>query len=235
MRVGVVGDLHAPATHPGYLAFCRDVFAAWDVSKVVFIGDVADWHRVSRHVKNASTRGAQGEYEDALEIIARWYEAFPTAEVCEGNHDKRIIRAAWDAEVPEVMLRDYNEVWETPKWRWHVGERAYVEIDGVHYTHGTTAPANRPALSLAKMLGKSVVCGHHHKEGGVSWVCNPDFRRFGLDTGSGIDECHPAMRYGMDYISKAVRSCGVVIDGLPYHEIMRCAHGEPYHRARFRR
>lgn len=201
---------------------------------MVFIGDVADWHRVSRHVKAAGTRGAEGEYEEALGVLAEWHKEFPRADVTEGNHDKRIIRAAWDAEVPEVVLRDYNEVWQTPTWRWHCGAVPSVVIDDVLYTHGTSAPAGRPALSLAKLIGQSVVCGHFHKEGGVSWTCRPEARRFGMDTGCGIDDTHPAMRYGMDYVAKSVLSCGVVVDGLPYHEIMRAGPGEPYNRKRFR-
>lgn len=233
-RVGVVGDLHAPAVHPGYLAFCSDVFEAWRVDRVVFIGDVADWHRVSRHVKAAGTLGADGEYADALKVVQQWYARFPSADITEGNHDKRIIRAAWDAEVPETMLRTYNEVWETPRWRWHVADKAFVEIDDVHYTHGTTASGMMPALGLAKLLGRSAAIGHFHKWGGVNWLCRPDCRRFGLDVGCGIDDLHPAMRYGMEYASKCVLGCGVVIDGLPYHEIMPCSTGERYHRSRFK-
>lgn len=234
-RVLVIGDLHAPATHPGYLSFCQDIGEAWGCDRTVFIGDVADWHRISRHVKNASSKGAQGEYREAKAVLAKWYKVFPDADVTEGNHDRRIIRAAWDAEIPEDALKTYNELWGTPKWRWHQGDKAYVEIDGVHYTHGTTASGSQPALGLARLMGQSVVCGHFHKWGGVAWVCRPNVRRFGMDTGCGIDDQHPAMRYGVEFANKCVLSCGVVIDGTPYHEIMPCGPGEAYHRRRFKR
>ena len=80
----------------------------------------------------------------------------------------------------------------------------------------------------------STVIGHCHSVAGIKWACAPDRRVFGMDTGCGVDISHPAMSYGRNLIRKPILSAGVVIDGIPYHEIMPMAKGETYHRSRFR-
>ena len=37
MKVLVIGDCHEPVSHPGYLAFCQDLYADWDCDQVVFM------------------------------------------------------------------------------------------------------------------------------------------------------------------------------------------------------
>lgn len=234
-RVLVIGDLHAPATHPGYLPFCKDIREAWGCDRVVFIGDIVDWHRVSRHVKNSKTRGSSDEYAEAKACVQKWYKAFPKADVTEGNHDKRIRRAAWDAEIPEEALKNYQELWGTPGWKWHTDDEGYIVIDDVNYSHGTTASGTNPAASLASLLGQSAVIGHFHKQACISWIARPDVRRFGMSVGCGVDAHHPSMRYGAEYALKSVLACGVVIDGMPFLEAMRCGPGEPYHRSKFKK
>jgi hypothetical protein len=54
-----------------------------------------------------------------------------------------------------------------------------------------------------------------------------------MDTGCGVDDSHPAFSYGKNFLRRSVLSCGVVIDGVPYHEIMPMARGEKYHKSRF--
>jgi hypothetical protein len=41
-----------------------------------------------------------------------------------------------------------------------------------------------------------------------------------MNVGCGVDRKHLAMKYGEDHIKKPVISCGVVIDGKPYMEMM---------------
>ena len=40
-----------------------------------------------------------------------------------------------------------------------------------------------------------------------------------MDTGCGIDDKQHAFAYGKHMKRKSVISCGVVIDGMPYHEM----------------
>ena len=229
-RVLVIGDIHEPATHPAYRAFVEDLYDYWSCDTVVFIGDIVDHHCISFWKKDVDADGVTREAEFAYAGIAKWYKAFPKAKVMIGNHDERVLRLAASVNIPARFIKDYSKVWNTPKWKWL---RA-ATIDGVHYFHGTGLSGKMPALNAAKEGMVSTVIGHCHSVAGIKWACAPDRRVFGMDTGCGVDISHPAMSYGRNLIRKPILSAGVVIDGIPYHEIMPMAKGETYHRSRFR-
>jgi len=62
--------------------------------------------------------------------------------------------------------------------------------------------------------------GHIHHVGGVKWKVSPEKRWFGMDVGCGIDDKMWAFIYAKHVVRRSVISCGVVIDGHPYHEMM---------------
>lgn len=229
-KIGVVGDIHAPVTHPAYLTFCRDIFDAWGVEDVVMIGDVVDWHAISFHAAHPDCPGPKDEYALAYESIQKWHTVFPKARVCIGNHDERVIRLAESVNIPAKFLRDYNEVWGTPKWEW-----AYdFQIDDTYYFHGTGNAGEHPAFNVMRKMCMSTVMGHIHTAAGVKWQANPNRRLFSMDTGCGIDDRAIAFAYGRHMKRRSMLGCGVVLDGVPYHEIMPCGRGEKYDRNKFK-
>lgn len=230
MKVGIVGDVHAPACHVGYLQFCQDIFDAWGVRKIVMIGDVVDHHAISFHARNPNCPGPSDEYELTLQEIGKWYKAFPKADVMIGNHDERVFRLAESVNIPSFYMRDYGEVWKTPGWSW----MDETIIDNVNYLHGTGKSGMHPAYNHAKNCCMSVVMGHVHTAGGYKWIVGPRSRHFGMDTGCGVDDKSMQMAYGKHFAKKSVLSCSVVIDGHPYHEMMPCGPGERYHRNKFK-
>ncbi len=212
----VVGDLHAPATHPRYMDFIQDMYEQWDCNRVVFIGDVVDLHAISFHAREMDAENVFGESQAAIEQVAEWHAVFPKAQVCIGNHDERVIRLASTVGIPELMLKPYAELWKTPGWQW---DQEHI-IDDVSYVHGTGLSGERPAYNRAKQTLQSTVLGHCHTVGGVNWLAGPKSTVFGLSVGCGIDPNHPAMRYGTKWLKRPMLGCGVVIDGLPYFEPM---------------
>lgn len=40
MRLGIIGDLHEPFTHPRYFDFIKGTFKNQGIEKVIFIGDI---------------------------------------------------------------------------------------------------------------------------------------------------------------------------------------------------
>ena len=132
-RVLFVPDLHEPVAHPAALEFCKDLYDAWDCNKVIFIGDVVDHHAISFHAHHPQCPGPDDEYELAYNKIQKWVEAFPKAEVMIGNHDARVLRLAETVNIPARYLRDYKEIWDTPKWEW----KYETELDGAYVFHGT--------------------------------------------------------------------------------------------------
>jgi len=79
-----------------------------------------------------------------------------------------------------------------------------------------------------------VVMGHCHAAAGVSWRANPLERIFSVDTGCGIDVDAWQFAYGKHYKKRPILSAAVILDGVPYHEVMRCGKGEIYHKDNFK-
>lgn len=229
-RVLAIGDVHAPADHPGYLPFCRDLCRKHRCNKVVFLGDVADFHAVSFHAANPQCPGPDDEYLLAKQAIKRWYRVFPKAKVCIGNHDERVIRLAESVNIPARFLRDYRDVWSTPGWDW---QHEHV-IDDVYYFHGTAQGGTHPAWNAVGKMLMSVVMGHCHSRSGVKWRANPAKRLFALDVGCGINVDAFQFAYGKHMKERPILSAAVIINGVPHHAVMPCGTGEKYHKSRFK-
>lgn len=229
MKILVIGDTHLPAVHPGYLAFCKDLHSKFKCDTVMHIGDFVDFHAISNHDKHPDAKGAGDEYELALSMAEKWAKAFPTAYVCEGNHDARIIRQAASVNIPARFLRGYNDLWGTPKWKWG----ADWQLDDVHYFHGIGCSGAYPAPNAMQKMLMSTVMGHIHTAGGIWWRANPVRRIFGMSVGTGIDDRHMSFKYAENMKVRSILSAGVVIDGTPQHIIMPCGQGEKYNRKRF--
>jgi predicted phosphodiesterase len=232
-RVLVISDLHNPATHPGALAFCRDLRNKYDCNRVVFIGDVVDHQAIksAKYAINPECPGAVDEYQLTFACLHKWIKAFPKAIVTYGNHDSRVLRIAESVNIPaRIYLRNFADVWKTPEWVWTED----VIIDGVYYFHGEGRSGLHPAWNAMKDYLTSVVMGHCHSASGVKWSANPDKRTFGLDTGCLIDIDAYQFAYGKHMRSRPMLSAAVVIDGVPQHFIMPCGIKEKYHKSRFK-
>lgn len=231
MRVLAIGDIHAPVAHPGYLSFCQDLQEEWQCEQVVFIGDVVDHHAISFHVKNPNCPGAHDEYTMTRECIQSWYRAFPVARICIGNHDERVLRLAEAANIPSVYIRTFTETWGTETWDWQFDHI----LDGAYYFHGTNQGGIHPAWNAAGKMLMPVVMGHCHARAGVKWRANPKQRVFSVDTGCGIDVGAFQFAYGKHIKERPILSAAVILDGVPYHEIMPCGPKERYHKSRFQK
>jgi len=228
-NVLAIGDLHAPATRKGYLEFNKDLCEAWDIDEVILIGDVIDWHAISFHAQNPECPGPKDEYKLAKHCVKEWHIAFPSAKVCIGNHDERPRRLARAMKIPDCLVKDYGDMWDTPNWTWDWK----FNVDEVSYRHGTGCSGIHPAWNLMNKIHQSCVIGHCHARAGVKWGCNENSRFFGADTGCGVDEKMYQFAYGKDYPVRPFLSSVVIIDGIPYLEPMRCGRGEPYHDSKF--
>jgi predicted phosphodiesterase len=214
-RVLVIGDTHFPAVLDGYLQFVKDIKAEYKCDTIVHIGDIVDHHCISFHAKHPDHPGAVSEYRNAMEQIKEWKATFKNMVVTIGNHDERVLRLAGDAGIPDFYLKTYNEVYNT-KWSWVKNHT----VDRVFYHHGTGGSSMYPSFNTAKALGMSVVAGHHHSCAGINWQVSPLNAIFGMNVGCGVDRKHIGMKYGENNIKKPVISCGVVINGAPYLELM---------------
>ena len=212
-RVLIIGDTHAPAMRVDYPDFLRDIYKTWKCDTVVHIGDVVDWGAISYHEKDPNAMGPRDEYEQSKKQVAQLYKMFPKAVVMTGNHDSLPKRKATTIGIPSELIRQYSDIWETPKWEWKP-RYAIHEIDGVLYAHGDRGKGGiGAALKNAKEHFKSWVQGHLHGQANVTYFANNDFIIFGMSVGCGLDVDNMAMNYGKKFNQKPIVGCGVVIDG----------------------
>jgi len=230
-RIIAIGDIHEPVSHPGYLSFCQDLYDAWDCNQVVFIGDVTDMQAISFHAANPMCPGPDDEFMLTKRAIQKWHRAFPAAKVCIGNHDERVLRLAESVNIPSRFIRDYKEIWKTPEWDW---QHEHI-IDETYYFHGTAMGGVHPAYNAAGKMLMPVVMGHCHARSGVKWRANPLRRIFAVDTGCGIDVDAFQFAYGKHIKERPILSAAVVLDGIPYHEVLPCGRGEKYHKDKFKK
>jgi len=212
MRVLCVGDLHLPFTLDGYLEFCVDIYNKWECDKVVFIGDIVDNHYVSYHETDADGMGGKEELDMAIEEVAQWHDTFPDADVCIGNHDRLPRRKAQSSDLPTRWMKSYEEVLETPTWRFVES----VEVDDVRYIHGEGGTARTRCVKDMQ----STVQGHLHTQCYTEWKVGSRDRIFGMQIGCGVNDKEYAFAYAKNFPKSAI-ACGVIIDGqLAVNEMM---------------
>ena len=212
-NVGVVGDVHEPFGLDGYLEFCQETFEAWDVDRVVFIGDLVDNHDLSFHDSEPIAKAVTQEHEDAKERVALWVEAFPKADWLLGNHCSLPARQLRKLRMhPDIYLKSYHDIYDLPE-TWTIHEHDF-EIDGVIYRHGPRCGGEFGHKRDAILSMQSVVCGHLHSNHGVAWHACEHRAVFGLAVGCGVDKTSYAMAYGKDSPKKPIIGCGIVLDGI---------------------
>ena len=202
----VISDLHLPFVYPTYLRFCRDMYEKWECEEVVFIGDIADNHALSRFVHNPDGFSPGDEHKVTRKATRVWHAELPNAKIVIGNHDARPYRKASEAGISKHMIRSWNEIWDTPTWTWAES----FNIDGVKYVHGTATSGPTAALRRAIAARQSVVMGHTHTFGGVQYHASREDLIFGLNVGWGGDSKAYAFEYNRENVNRETVGCGVV-------------------------
>ncbi len=206
----IIGDPHEPFTLEQYKYFIRYVQEKYECGSVVNIGDMVDNHAVSYHEKDPEGKSAGDEFNLALAKCKEWYNLFPEAKVCIGNHDALPFRKAFTAGLPQRWLKSYQELLESPKeWEWDFTH----EICDVIYQHGTGMSGEMAAINAARENRKSTVIGHLHTVSNIRFLASYKDLIFGMNVGCGIDHNQYAFAYGKQNTRKPVISCGVVIEG----------------------
>lgn len=202
----IIGDLHEPFCLKGYLEFCRKKQEENNCGTIIFIGDIIDNHYSSYHETDPDGYSAGEELNRAIDKIKNWYKVFPKATVIIGNHDRMAYRKAYSAGVSKKWVRSYNEVLETPNWKFE----EFIEIDNINFNHGEGGTAR----TKMKNELQSQVQGHHHNHFYIDYSVGPTTRIFGMQVGCGVDRKAYAMAYGKNF-KKPVIGCGTIMKGIP--------------------
>ena len=199
----VIGDLHEPFAKEGYLEWCQEQYKKYDCTHVIFIGDIVDNHAISYHETDADGMSAGDELDLAIENIAKWYDAFPDADVIIGNHDRMIMRKAFTGGIPRRWIMGYQDMFGVPTWDF--SERKVY--DDVQYIHGEGGTAR----TKCKKDLMSTVQGHLHTQAYTEHLVGETFHIFGTQVGCGIDHNSYAMAYAKNY-GKPIIGAAVILD-----------------------
>ena len=203
-RILVIGDLHEPFCLDGYLEHCKETYKNYNCNQTICVGDVIDNHYSSFHEPDPDGLGGGDELDLAIKKISKWYEAFPVADVCIGNHDRIVKRKIFSSCVPKQWIREFSDVLNTPGWNF--GPR--FVYDNVQYIHGESGSAAKK--SKDDMF--STVQGHRHTEMSTTYSVGANYKVFGCAVGCGIDASSYAMAYGKHFKKPAI-GCAVIFGG----------------------
>ena len=209
----VIGDLHEPFCLDEYLDWCIEQYEIFNCNQVIFIGDILDNHAFSYHEPDPDGMSAGLELEVSIKKVQKWYEAFPVADVCIGNHDRLASRKSFTGGIPAAWIKSYNEVLRTPNWNWVES----IVYDDVLYEHGEGGQAQ----TKAKNNLMSSICGHTHTEAYCKWFVGKRYRIFGMQVGCGVDASSYAAAYARNFKKQAI-GCAVVLNSgtLPINLLM---------------
>lgn len=214
IKVLAIPDLHIPFTKEGYLEFCKKMYKDYDCNMVVFLGDILDNHYSSYHETDPDGLSAKDELENAKRIIKEWYEAFPNAKICLGNHDRLIIRKAFSSGLSKAWIKSLNEVLQVKNWEF----KEHFIIDNVLYTHGEA----RIAKTRTKQEFASCVQGHRHSQSYIEYSVGRTMKEpvFAMQLGAGIDDSQYAFAYAKDGSPTHI-NVGIIIDRNPLIRYMK--------------
>jgi hypothetical protein len=207
--VGVIGDTHFPFVHPNYINFLKDTFKKYGVTRIVHIGDLVDYHAISRHQTETDAVDAMTELRLARVQIDLYTTTFKRVDVMLGNHCLIPIRQAATLGIPREFLKGFKELWKLPDG-WKVHEQ--LIISDVLYEHGINALGANGALNKAVNAMQSCVIGHAHSGGGCQYKSNSKSIIFGLNVGCGVDIDAYAFAYGKYSKNRETLGCGIVFD-----------------------
>lgn len=199
-----IGDIHEPFCKKGYLEFCKKQYDRFNCTKVIFAGDIVDFHAQSFHDSDPDGLSAAEELDLAIKKLQAWYSVFPEATVLLGNHDRIVARKLFKVGVSQRWMKPLGDVLEVPNWKF-VEEYTHNNILYLHGEGGT-------AKTKAKQELTSVCQGHLHSEAYIEFLNGG--KNFALQVGCGIDFDQYAFAYAKRD-KKPVISCAVILDQSP--------------------
>lgn len=204
----IIPDTHFPFEREGSLEFLKEVQKEYKCGQIVHIGDVIDNAYSSFHESNPDGHSAADELEYAIEHLKPFYDTFPKAKVCLGNHDMIINRKAFSSGLSKRWIKGLDEVLETPGWTYDLEH----EIFGVLFTHGIGTSGANAAYNKALNRRMSVVQGHLHSEASIRWNVSKTDIIFGMQVGCLVDDRKYAFDYAKANPRKFIISCGVLLN-----------------------
>lgn len=214
-RILVVGDLHAPYTHPDAIPFLKHVRDSYGPDMVVQVGDETDGHAISFHDSDANLDSAGVELEKAKVVLEEVHELFPNLLVCDSNHGSLIYRRAKAHGLPVQFIKKYRDILfpdhGAPGWSWADAWVLNTPLGPVRFQHQVSGDF----MLNASHERTSLVLGHLHGRFEVQYAASSSALYFGAYAGCLIDKDSMAFAYGKLHRKKPILGVLTITDGCP--------------------
>lgn len=214
-RILVVGDLHAPYTHPDAIAFLRSVRDSYSPDMVVQVGDETDGHAISFHDSDVNLDSAGVELEKAKLVLEQVHTLFPNLLVCDSNHGSLIYRRAKAHGLPVQFIKKYRDILfpehGAKKWSWADAWVLNTPLGPVRFQHQVSGDL----MLNASHERTSLVIGHHHAKYDITYSASSTALYFGAHAGCLVDNKSLAFAYGKLSKGKPIMGVMTITDGCP--------------------
>ena len=168
--IAVFSDIHAPYHDVASLneAVNRAKKASPDV--VILLGDIMDFHRISRYPNDPGTLSFADEIRVGVELLEYMRRSFPNAEFhyIEGNHEVRLAHYIQRnaAELQGLNSLDLAFLLELDRFEIGFLQMGFIHCGDMTFLHGHEIPGIggvNPSRKLFTKMKKSAMCGHLHR------------------------------------------------------------------------
>lgn len=214
-RILVVGDLHAPYTHPDAIDFLRSVRDDYCPDMVIQVGDETDGHAISFHDSDPNLDSAGVELEKAKVVLEKLHDLFPNLLICDSNHGSLVYRRAKAHGLPVQFIKKYRDILfpehGARRWSWADAWVLNTPLGPVRFQHQVSGDF----MLNASHERTSLVLGHEHGRFEVQYAASSAALYFGAYAGCLIDRKSLAFAYGKLHRKKPILGVMVITDGCP--------------------
>lgn len=209
-RILCIPDPHCPYQHKNFFVDIARLMRYFKPNVVVVMGDMVDFHGISRHDPDPEADDAKTELEKAQKYVNKLVKILGRIPVkyCIGNHDNRIEKKAAQNHIPKAFLKSFRELFNLPK-NWDIAD--VHTIGDISFTHGQSNLRGKTALAY----GMNVVQGHYHSMLEISYHQTPTRLIWSVFAGSGADPKSLALAYAQNSLNKDAYGFTLIENGTP--------------------
>ena len=169
-KILVLSDLHCPYHDVKAISEAIKAGQDWCVDTVILLGDIMDFHRISRYPSDPETLTFAKEIEIGNQMLFGIRESFRNAEIhyIEGNHEVRLDayiekNASEFTDLPDLRLERLLDLY-AQEINWlsngfiHCGDMTFIHGHEMRGIGGVN-----PSRKLFNKMKKSAICGHLHR------------------------------------------------------------------------
>lgn len=168
--IAVFSDIHAPYHDVSALTKAVEAAKKSNPDVVILLGDIMDFHRISRYPNDEGTLSFADEIKVGVELLHYMRESFPNSEFyyIEGNHEVRLAHYIQRnaAELQGLESLDLSFLLQLSTLEIPFIQMGFIHCGDMTFLHGHELPGIggvNPSRKLFTKMKKSAMCGHLHR------------------------------------------------------------------------